>query len=86
MFCRPFSCCCSYYRPCPCCCPCFLSLLPPLPVLLLEGSRIMFVNGEIDPWHANSVLSPPNNQEPTLWVKVAGCVCAWLSVCGFCGY
>jgi hypothetical protein len=37
----------------------------------IQGSRIFFVNGEIDPWHANSVLVPPNLQEPTLWVKGA---------------
>lgn len=35
----------------------------------IQGSRIMFINGEIDPWHANSVLVSPNIQEPTLWVK-----------------
>lgn len=32
-----------------------------------KGTRIMFPNGEIDPWHANSVLSPLPD-EPTLWV------------------
>eukprot|EP01033_Poteriospumella_lacustris_P014875 gene14875-10635_t len=37
----------------------------------IQSSRIFFVNGEIDPWHANSVLTPPNVQEPTLWVKGA---------------
>jgi hypothetical protein len=37
----------------------------------IQSSRIMFTNGEIDPWHANSVLVPPNAQEPTLWVKGA---------------
>jgi hypothetical protein len=34
----------------------------------IQSSRIFFVNGEIDPWHANSVLVSPNDQEPTLWV------------------
>jgi hypothetical protein len=37
----------------------------------IQGSRIFFVNGEIDPWHANSVLHAPNADEPTYWVKAA---------------
>eukprot|EP01038_Epipyxis_sp_PR26KG_P006463 gene6463-8892_t len=37
----------------------------------IQGSRILFVNGEIDPWHANSVLTSPNDLEPTIWVKAA---------------
>lgn len=35
------------------------------------GSRIIFTNGEIDPWRANSVLVPPNAYEPTQWVNGA---------------
>lgn len=37
----------------------------------IQSSRIMFNNGEIDPWHANSVLKSPNAQEPTQWVPAA---------------
>jgi thymus-specific serine protease len=34
----------------------------------IQGSRIMFPNGEIDPWRANGVMVSPNAQEPTLYV------------------
>eukprot|EP01031_Cornospumella_fuschlensis_P033113 gene33113-40055_t len=37
----------------------------------IQGSRIFFTNGEIDPWHANSVLRSPNVQELTNWVQGA---------------
>jgi serine protease 16 len=37
----------------------------------LQGSRILFVNGQIDPWHANSVLSSPNAEEPVYMVNGA---------------
>lgn len=37
----------------------------------LQGSRILFPNGQIDPWHSLGVLSPPNAGEPTLWVTGA---------------
>ncbi len=39
----------------------------------IQGSRILFPNGEIDPWHALGVLkSPPNSvAEPVLWVEGA---------------
>jgi len=33
------------------------------------GYRIFFVNGQIDPWHANSVLQPLSPYEPALWVQ-----------------
>jgi serine protease 16 len=35
------------------------------------GTRIMFVNGQIDPWHANSVLEPLSTDEPAYWVEGA---------------
>jgi len=37
----------------------------------LQATRILYPNGEIDPWHALGVLSSPNAQEPVLWVKAA---------------
>jgi serine protease 16 len=39
----------------------------------IQGERILFVNGQIDPWHAASVLTPPpgSREEPTLWVPGA---------------
>ncbi len=30
----------------------------------LQCSRVLSVGGSIDPWHALSVLSPPNPDEP----------------------
>lgn len=36
-----------------------------------QSSRIFYVNGIIDPWYGLSVLSPPNDQEPTLMVEGA---------------
>jgi len=35
------------------------------------SSRILFVNGQIDPWHALSVLQSLSAQEPALWVEGA---------------
>mmetsp|Transcript_1516 Transcript_1516/g.2507 ORF Transcript_1516/g.2507 Transcript_1516/m.2507 type:complete len:493 (-) Transcript_1516:2380-3858(-) len=37
----------------------------------IQGSRIMFPNGQIDPWQANGVLTSPNEQEPVLMVPGA---------------
>jgi len=37
----------------------------------IASSRILFVNGEIDPWHALSVLQPLSPDEPALWVEGA---------------
>lgn len=37
----------------------------------VQGTRIMYPNGQIDPWHALGVLDAPNAQEPVLWVEGA---------------
>ena len=37
----------------------------------IQATRIMYPNGEIDPWHALGVLSAPNAQEPVLMVEGA---------------
>ena len=37
----------------------------------IQGTRIMYPNGEIDPWRANGVMSPPNDQSPVLYVEGA---------------
>eukprot|EP01039_Chlorochromonas_danica_P003870 gene3870-4228_t len=37
----------------------------------IQATRIFFTNGEIDPWHANSVLTSPNPEELTNWVQGA---------------
>jgi hypothetical protein len=48
--------------------------LEPLgPALTRNVSRIMWVNGDVDPWHALSVLEPPKDEaeQPTLMVSGA---------------
>lgn len=35
------------------------------------GSRVLFVNGDIDPWHALSVLTPLSPELPALVVRGA---------------
>eukprot|EP00494_Astrolonche_serrata_P029914 UN30181 len=42
-----------------------------------QGSRIIWPNGSIDPWHNLSVLEPPNQTEDTIYVKGAS-HCAWI--------
>ena len=37
----------------------------------IQGSRIIFTNGKIDPWRALGVIDSPNSQEPTLMVRAA---------------
>lgn len=37
----------------------------------IQSTRIFSTNGEIDPWHANSVLRAPNAEELTSWVPGA---------------
>jgi len=37
----------------------------------IQGSRILFPSGEIDPWNAGSVLKSPNADEPVLMVTGA---------------
>lgn len=37
----------------------------------IQSSRIMFPNGQIDPWQANGVLTAPNADEPVLMVEGA---------------
>ena len=32
------------------------------------GSRILYTNGQIDPWHAASVVESISNLEPAIWV------------------
>jgi hypothetical protein len=34
-----------------------------------EGSRVMFVNGEIDPWHALGFTKPPNSFTNAIFIK-----------------
>ncbi len=34
----------------------------------IQATRIMYPNGQIDPWHANGVLTSPNADEPVLMV------------------
>lgn len=37
----------------------------------IQSSRILFPNGQIDPWYTLGVLTAPNDKEPVLWVEGA---------------
>jgi serine protease 16 len=37
----------------------------------LQASRVMYPNGQIDPWKSLGVLSPPNEEQVTLYVTAA---------------
>lgn len=37
----------------------------------IQATRVLFPNGQIDPWHADGVLAAPNAQEPVLMVAGA---------------
>ena len=37
----------------------------------IQASRILYPNGDVDPWHALGVLTPPNKDTATLWVEGA---------------
>ena len=37
----------------------------------LQATRVMYPNGQIDPWKALGVLSPPNKEQVTLYVTGA---------------
>lgn len=45
---------------------------------MIQGTRILYPNGEIDPWHALGVLKAPNAECDVL--PVAG-QCVWLHTC-----
>ena len=34
-----------------------------------QGTRILFVNGDVDPWHALGVLSNIGDKEPALFIR-----------------
>jgi len=38
---------------------------------LLGGSRILYPNGDVDPWHGLSILHAPSAELPTLYVSGA---------------
>jgi serine protease 16 len=37
----------------------------------IQGTRILYPNGQIDPWHSLGVLTPPNDQSPVMMVTAA---------------
>jgi len=36
-----------------------------------KGSRVLYVNGEVDPWHANAIDAPLSGSLPAIWVPGA---------------
>lgn len=43
-----------------------------------KGSRVFWANGNVDPWHGNSVLKSPSPDQPVLMVE-GGSHCEWES-------
>ena len=37
----------------------------------IQGSRILYPNGQIDPWKSLGVLTPPNGESPVMMVTAA---------------
>lgn len=50
-------------------CPLPLSVSAPPTDADGRGTRVIFPNGEIDPWHALGVLEAPSPQLPTIYVQ-----------------
>lgn len=47
--------------------------------LVANASRILWVNGDLDPWHAASNLASPGREQPTIWPVKGAHHCAWMS-------
>lgn len=43
------------------------------------ATRIMWVNGNVDPWHGRSHLSPPGAHQPIIWPVQGAGHCAWMA-------
>lgn len=46
---------------------------------IYDGTRIIWVNGNVDPWHGRSHLSPPGEDQPVIWPVEGAAHCAWMS-------
>jgi len=45
---------------------------------IAAATRILWVNGDVDPWHGLSHLSPPGQEQPVLWPVTGASHCAWM--------
>lgn len=44
-----------------------------------NATKIMWVNGDLDPWHALSNLASPGEEQPVVWPVKGAHHCAWMS-------
>ena len=47
--------------------------------LVGNASKILWVNGDLDPWHARSNLAPPAADQPVIWPVEGASHCAWMA-------
>ena len=47
--------------------------------LVANASKILWVNGDLDPWHARSNLAPPAADQPVIWPVEGASHCAWMA-------
>ena len=43
------------------------------------ATRIIWVNGDVDPWHGQSNLESPGEEQPVVWPVKGARHCAWMS-------
>merc|ERR1712190_251057 len=46
---------------------------------LARATRILWLNGNVDPWHVTSVTSSPGPDQPVLFPVMGASHCAWMS-------
>lgn len=46
---------------------------------IAAATRIIWPNGDVDPWHGLSHLSPPGKEQPVIWPVRGAHHCAWMS-------
>merc|ERR1712039_1104302 len=46
---------------------------------VFSSTRVIWVNGNVDPWHGRSHLSPPGEDQPVIWPVEGAAHCAWMS-------